>query len=63
MSLLKVCDYCGSRIQEPFSNYRCDLDNDCLAIMEILVISLNSTKDYPKNPDLCRSCIKKALEN
>ena len=56
-----ICDYCGKVINKPFSDYHGDLDMDCLAVIEVKVVSLNSTREYPDKPDLCRECIINTL--
>ena len=61
MAVQTVCDYCGKVINELFRGYRGDLDSDCLAVIEVRVVSLNSSRKYPDKPDLCRECIIKTL--
>lgn len=55
-----VCDYCGREIK-PVKDWRGDLDEENLAVIEIRPIFLNRTVDKISNPDLCRECIIKVL--
>ena len=56
-----ICDYCDREINEPFSDFRGDLDGDHLAVIEIKPIALNSPQGNISHPDLCRECIIKVL--
>lgn len=57
-----ICNYCGEVINESFSDYRGDLDSHNLACIEIKPRLLNKTDTKIDNPDLCRTCIIKALK-
>lgn len=56
-----ICDYCGGVIKERFKDYRGDLDNENLAVIEIRPILLNQTTNAIAYPDLCRECIINVL--
>ena len=61
MARQTICDCCGKVIKEPFADYRGDINPDCLIVLEVKPISINSTKGIVHDPDLCRGCIINTL--
>lgn len=55
------CDYCGKEVDIK-ETIVADLDNDSMVYIEIKPTKLARTKDGIINPDLCSSCIIKAIQ-